>query len=29
VLLEDPNSLIKLAQWNENAGFIPYHVLLE
>jgi predicted ribonuclease YlaK len=29
VLLEDPNSLIKLRNGNENQVFIPYHVLLE
>lgn len=29
VLLEDPNSLVKLRNGNENHIFIPYHVLLE
>lgn len=29
MLLEDPNSLIKLRNGNENQVFIPYHVLLE
>lgn len=29
VLLEDPNSLVKLRNGNENHVFIPYHVLLE
>jgi len=29
VLLEDPNSLFKLRNGNENAVYIPYHVLLE
>jgi PhoH-like ATPase len=29
VLLEDPNSLVKLRNGNENSIFIPYHVLLE
>jgi len=29
VLLEDPNSLVKLRNGNENSVFIPYHVLLE
>ena len=29
VLLEDPNSLFKLRNGNENSVFIPYHVLLE
>ncbi|MGD8292069.1 MAG: PhoH family protein [Desulfobacterales bacterium] len=29
VLLEDPNALLKLRNGNENAVFIPYHVLLE
>ena len=29
VLLEDPNALFKLRNGNENAVYIPYHVLLE
>ena len=29
VLLEDPDSLIKLRNGNENTVYIPYHVLLE
>jgi PhoH-like ATPase len=29
VLLEDPHSLVKLRNGNENHIFIPYHVLLE
>ncbi len=29
VLLEDPSSLVKLRNGNENHVFIPYHVLLE
>jgi PhoH-like ATPase len=29
VLLEDPGSLVKLRNGNENRVFIPYHVLLE
>jgi PhoH-like ATPase len=29
VLLEDPNSLVKLRNGNENHVFIPYHVILE
>jgi PhoH-like ATPase len=29
VLLEDPHSLVKLRNGNENLIFIPYHVLLE
>ncbi|MFO8083253.1 MAG: PIN domain-containing protein, partial [Desulfobacterales bacterium] len=29
VLLEDPGSLLKLRNGNENNVFIPYHVLLE
>ncbi|MCU0539855.1 MAG: PhoH family protein [Desulfobacterales bacterium] len=29
VLLEDPHSLVKLRNGNENHVFIPYHVLLE
>lgn len=29
VLLEDPQSLVKLRNGNENLIFIPYHVLLE
>ncbi len=29
VLLEDPNSLVRLRNGDENSVFIPYHVLLE